>query len=170
MYTYSQGTQWRKSPWALAGGQQPVGTCWGTTARGHLLGDNSPWALAGGQQPVGTDNSPWALARGQQPLYHSAWAYERCHHSAQIPCTEAEPLKPGYMRVARPLRFLLTAVKLIIYKNIFKAQLVVHYKNSGTSHLYHGTMVPWHLLGDNSPWAPATGSGVYKLMGYEFPS
>ena len=43
------------------------------------------------------------------------------HHSAQIPCTEAEPLKPGYMRVAKLLRFLLTAVKLIIYKNIFKA-------------------------------------------------
>ena len=44
----------------------------------------------------------------------------------------------GYMRVAKLLRFLLTAVKLIIYKNIFKAQLVVHYKNSGISHLYHG--------------------------------
>ena len=32
-------------------------------------------------------------------LYHSAWAYERRRHSAQIPCTEAEPLKPGYIHV-----------------------------------------------------------------------
>ena len=68
-------------------------------------------------------------------LYHSAWAYERRRHSAQIPCSEVEPLKPGYMRVARLLRFLLITVKSIIYKNIFKAQLVVHYS---TSHLYRG--------------------------------
>ena len=46
-----------------------------------------------------------------------------------------------YPRVAKLLRFLLTAVKLIIYKNIFKAQLVVHYKNSGASHLYHGFLL-----------------------------
>ena len=45
------------------------------------------------------------------------------------------------MRVAKQLRFLLTAVKLIIYKNIFKAQLVVHYKNSGTRHLYRGFLL-----------------------------
>ena len=32
-------------------------------------------------------------------LYHSAWVYERRRHSAQIPCTEAEPLKPGYIHV-----------------------------------------------------------------------
>ena len=41
----------------------------------------------------------------------------------------------GYMRVAKLLRFLLTAVKLIIYKNIFKAQLVVHYKKQTIFHM-----------------------------------
>ena len=63
-------------------------------------------------------------------LYHSAWAYERRRHSAQIPCTEAEPLKPGYMRVARLLRFLLITVKLIIYKNIFKAELKIQHNTT----------------------------------------
>ena len=36
---------------------------------------------------------------GYWSLYHGAWVYERRRHSAQIPCTEAEPLKPGYIHV-----------------------------------------------------------------------
>ena len=60
-------------------------------------------------------------------MYRSGTFEARVH-----PCTL------GYMRVARLLRFLLITVKLIIYKNIFKAQLVVHYS---TSHLYHGFLL-----------------------------
>ena len=44
------------------------------------------------------------------PMYRSGTFEARVHS-----CTL------GYMRVAKLLRFLLTAVKLIIYKNIFKA-------------------------------------------------
>ena len=83
---------------------------------------------------------------------HSAWCIKtrgciktppQCtsHVQKQNLCSQGTFMYPGYMRVARLLRFLLTAVKLIIYKNIFKAQLVVHYKNSGTSHLYHGFLL-----------------------------
>ena len=72
----------------------------------------------------------------------------------------SEPLKPGYMRVARLLRLLLITVKLTIYKNIFKAQLVVHYydyKNSGTSHLYHGFLLYISLVPRRPPTGKASG-------------